>query len=101
MLGSIADRQSKLNSDAWPGVRSSPQSAAMRLDASMIERLIRNPRPIPYSTASALEPRSALNPAIPHWLANASCSNEWAFTTSACVPVREKTWTDVLRCSRR
>jgi hypothetical protein len=54
-----------------------------------------------YSTASALEPRSALNLAIPHWLASASCSNEWVFTTSACVPVREKTWTGVLRCSRR
>jgi hypothetical protein len=28
---------------------------------------------------------SALNPATLRWLANASCSNEWAFTTSACV----------------
>jgi hypothetical protein len=42
-----------------------------------------------------------LNPATLRWLANASCSNEWAFTTSACVPVRERTWIDALLCSRR
>jgi uncharacterized glyoxalase superfamily protein PhnB len=37
-----------------------------------------------------------LNPATLRWLANASCSNVWGFTTSACVPIREK---DVDRCA--
>jgi hypothetical protein len=44
---------------------------------------------------------SVLNPATLRWLANASCSNAWPFTTSACVPVRERTWIDALLCSRR
>ena len=53
------------------------------------------------STALALEPRSASNPATRRWLANALCSNEWACTTSACVPVRVRTWTDALLFLRK
>jgi len=41
------------------------------------------------------------NPATPRWPANVSCSNEWACTTSACAPVRGRTWIDALLCSSR
>jgi hypothetical protein len=42
-----------------------------------------------------------IEPCDLRWLTNASCSNVWGFTTSACVPVRERTWIDALLCSGR
>jgi hypothetical protein len=37
-----------------------------------------------------------IEPCDPALAGERFCSNEWAFTTSACVPVRERTWIDAL-----
>jgi catechol 2,3-dioxygenase-like lactoylglutathione lyase family enzyme len=52
-------------------------------------------------TASAAGRRSASNPATRRWLPSASSSSASASTTSACEPVRARTWIGARWCSRR
>ena len=52
-------------------------------------------------TASAAGRRSASNLATRRWLPSASSSSASACTTSACEPVRARTWIGARACSRR
>ena len=84
---------------------SDARGAGLRARGADVQRAIapysRSRRAASSANSVGAQPRSALNPATRRWLANASCSNERAFTISAWVPVRERTRIAALLCSGR